>query len=269
MKAWDNIEFAEDDPEIRGIDNFEKSLGKLPEHVRKIRDLITGFEICHFKFERHLSYLKETISNLKASIDLADVGASHIRKGKDAWKKDATGRSRLGQEHVWILMKWLNEDSGIPDDIIRLDQEQQVSEWLGRRNPEKERLVRLLIARLLWDWESYEKYTTGEDHRELEYQVCRMDICHYAFPENLFQVLRGIGKLEPVKAFEGCGSFNSRTKDTARKEFEILNDSLKSILHSEQPGKDEMLKAWLTACLAKTLKEHVKLDSQINYSPKI
>lgn len=267
MKAWDNIEYAEGDPEIKGIDQLEESLGKLPEHVRKIRDLITGFEICHFKYERHLSYLKEAISNLQPPLNLEDVGANHIRKGMDAWKRDTTGRSKIGQEYVWMLKKWLGEDPGIPDDMVRPDQERQVSEWLGDRNPEKERLVRLLVARLLWDWESYEKFKTGGANEELEYQVCRMDICHYAFPDNLFRVLKGIGKLEPVEAFEGCGSFNSRIKDTASKEFEILNDSLKSILHSEQPGKNEMMKVWLTACLAKTLKEHIKLDSQINYSP--
>lgn len=265
MNAWQNIEIAGDDHEISGINKLEETLGEIPEEVLKIRNLITGFEVCHFKFERHIWYLKDAISKLMSPFDLEDVGANHIRKGEDAWKKDTTGRSRLGQEYVWILMKWLGEYPGIPEGMITSDQERQVTGWLGESHPEKERLVRLLIARLVWDWRSYEKLITDKNHKELEYQVCRMDICHYDFPENLIRVLKGIGKLEPAESFEGCGSFNPRIKDTARREFEILNDSLESIFDSEQPGKPEMMKAWLTACLAKTLKEQVKLESPLYY----
>jgi hypothetical protein len=267
MRAWDNVEISADDPEITGINKLEETLGELPGEVLKIRKLITGFEVCHSKFERHIGYLKEAISKLKSPFDLEDVGATHIRKGEDAWKKDSTGRSRLGQEYVWILQKWLGKDAGISDGMITPEQERQVTDWLGGSHPEKERLVRLLIARLVWDWESYEKLITDKDHKELEYQVCRMDICHYGFPENLNRVLKGIGKLEPAEAFEGCGSFNPQIEDTARKEFEILNDSLKFIFDSEQKGTQEMMKAWLTACLAKTLKEQVKLDSHIYFKP--
>jgi hypothetical protein len=267
MDPWANIEVPADDPEIGRIDRIHGSVGTIPGNVIQIRELISGFEVCHFKFQQHLIYLKEAISKLETSLTLEKIGANHIRNGEDAWRKDKTGRSRLGQEYIRAMKSWLGEDpgTGIKGGNQQLDR--QLQQWLGRPQPEKERLVRLLIARMLWDWKLYERFKSGEDNRELEYQVCRMDICHYDFPENLVRVIKAIGKLEPDDAFEGCGSFNLHIRSVAKQEFLVLNDSLKSLLSAELPSKQELMKAWLTACLAKTIKEQVKLTNQIHYSP--
>jgi hypothetical protein len=102
-----------------------------------------------------------------------------------------------------------------------------------------------------------------KDNKELEFQVCRIDICHYDFPNNLDSLLQGIGKMKPVKAFEGCGSSNPDIKKFVGKEFSVLNGSLKSIMSSRKPDKNELFKAWLFACLAKTLKEQVRLKKRV------
>ena len=57
MNSWSNIQISPQDPEIVKINNFEKKLGKLPNKVRQIRELITRFEVCHFKYQEHLSII--------------------------------------------------------------------------------------------------------------------------------------------------------------------------------------------------------------------
>ena len=140
---------------------------------------------------------------------------------------------------------------------------QQIKLWLGEKNSDKERLVRLLIARLIWDWKSYEELQHGEEFKELEHQACRMDVCHYCFPGNLGLLLKGIGELKAIEGLEGCGSFNSEIKIYIEEEFSVLMDLLFPMISVNQPDKNNSAKAWLIACLAKTLKEQVGLTQNI------
>jgi hypothetical protein len=69
MKAWSNIQISPQDPEIVKINNLEKKLGELPDKVYKIRELISRFEVCHFKYQQHLRKIKGSIIDLvKASL---------------------------------------------------------------------------------------------------------------------------------------------------------------------------------------------------------
>ncbi len=43
------------------------------------------------------------------------------------------------------------------------------------------------------------------------------------------------------------------------REFMILQDMLKSFLMNGKSNKKEKVRAWLTVCLAKTVKEQIKL----------
>jgi hypothetical protein len=250
MTAWRNIEISPDDSEIIKIDKFEKTLGPMPANIQQIRELITRFEVCHFKYQQHLKHIKDSIRDLKPGIDSEKIGASHLRNGPDACKQDKTGRSLLGQKYVSDLRGWLE---GKPNTL------------LGQKDPAKERLVRLLITRLLYDWKAYEELHKGGGNEELKLQVSSMDVCHYDFPKNMELLLQGIGQMKPVKGFGFCGSFNSGIKKYVEKEFSILNDSLKSV------GQDNnaRLRAWLTACLAKTLKTHVGLKKPLNKMPAL
>lgn len=264
MNAWSNIQVPADDIEIYKIDEIEKKLGKLPREVHKIRELITRFEVCHFKYQQHLKKIKNSIMNLQSDINTVKIGINHIKNGENAWKNDKTGRSIIGQQYVWGIKKWLGE---YPETEISKHYNkklgQQIMKWLGDKNPDKERLVRLLLARLVWDWESYEELQPGGEYKDLEFQACRMDICHYAFPKNLDLLLQGIGKMKAVEEFEGCGSFDSNIKAFVEKEFSNLNDLLKSLISTGESDKNESIKSWLIASLAKTLKEHVNLTKPV------
>ncbi|MBN2091889.1 hypothetical protein JW964_19895 [candidate division KSB1 bacterium] len=173
--------------------------------------------------------------------------------------KDKTGRSIPGQQYVNSLMKWLGDYSPENPDYFNNELNHDIAKWLGDKNPDKERIVRLLIARLTWDWKAYEKYQQENKFEELQLQVCRMDICHYAFPKHLNFLLQGIGRMEPINNFEGCGSFNTDIKTYIEEQFSILCDYLRSTRNNKNSNRDEKIQLWLIASLAKTLKEQVGL----------
>lgn len=265
MNAWSNIEISPQDPEITEIDKIEKTLGDIPGQIQQIRELITRFEVCHFKYQQHLQNLKESVLNLRPNTEPSKIGSNHIQKGKNAWKNDKTGRSLIGQQYLEALNNWLAPNTQVKDsEYNNKELGPQVTNWLGDKNSDKKRLVRLLKARLIWNWKSLEKLQQGEKNKEIELQVCRIDVCHYAFPKNLNLLLKGIGEMRPIKAFEGCGSFTSEIKILVEKEFSILNDTLKSLTSGNQSDKNELVKVWLFFCLAKTLKEQVGLKQPIH-----
>ena len=264
MKTWSNIEISSQDPEIIRIDQFEKKIGRLSGKVLQIRELITRLEACHFKYQDHLQKIRNSILKLEPQINPAIIGMNHPQKGENAWKGDKTGRSKTGQQYIHAIKKWLADESQTDDtagDVYRT--ELMIKAWLGEKNAEKTRLVRLLAARLKWDWKAYEELQQGGFYKELELQVCRMDICHYYFPANLNIMLQAIGVMKPVKAFEGCGSFNNDIKSFLEKEFSLLNKQLQSFMDKGRSDKNEMIRAWLTACLAKTIKEQVHLTEPV------
>jgi hypothetical protein len=262
MSSWSNIEISSQDSEINEIDKLERTLGNLSVNVKKIRELITRFEVCHFKYQQHFKNIKDSILNLKPIVEPTQIGANHISKGKDVLKNDKTGRSILGQQYLYALMNWL-DDPEENLDYFNNELTQQITKWLGDKNPDKERLVRLLVARLIWDWKSYEEYQHKGEYKELEIQACRMDICHYAFPKHLDLLLQGIGRMEPIDNLEGCGSFNINIQTYVEEQFSILCDYLKSNANKKNSEQNEKIKLWLIACLAKTLKEQVGLKKSL------
>lgn len=266
MNSWSNIEISPQDSEIIKINDFGKRLGELPDKVNRIRELITRFEVCHFKYKLHLKKIKDSITELNPNVDTTKIGINHIQHGEGVLNSDTTGKSLIGQQYVWALKEWLN-DNGNNEISYKYDKklEQQISKWLGDKNPDKLQLVKLLIARLTWDWAAYEKLQQGGKYKDIESQASRMDICHYAFPKNVNLLLKGIGQMKAVKEkrFEGCGSFNTEIKAFLEKEFLELNDTLKSFEVNNGLSKNDLLKIWLILCLAKTIKENIKISIPI------
>jgi len=219
--------------------------------------------VCHFKYKQHFKYINISILNLNPSVKPTQIGVNHISKGRNDVNKDKTGRSILGQQYVNSLLKWLGDYSRDNYNYLNDKLSERITKRLGHKNPDKERLVRLLIARLIWDWKSCEEYQQGREYKELELQVCRMDICHYAFPEHLDLLLQGIGKMEPIDNFEGCGSFNTDIKTYVKKQFSVLCNYLKFNSNKKKLEPNEKIKLWLVACLTKTLKEQVGLKKSL------
>lgn len=266
MKAWSNIQISPLDTEIVKINTIEKKLGELPDKVIKIRALITRFEVCHFKYQQHLKKIKDSIIDLEPTVEIEKIGSNHIQHGEHVLNNDTTGKSFVGQQYVWAIKEWLDENTKdeLPENYDK-KLGQKIQKWLGDKNPDKIRLARLLLARLTWNWKSYEKLQQGGKFKDLEYQACRLDICHYAFPKNLNLLLRGLGHMKAVedKNFEGCGSYNNDIKAFLKQEFLDLNDAIKSLKINHSTTKNNLMKAWLFACLNKTIKENIDISIPI------
>jgi len=271
MKAWSNIEVPGNDIEIIAIDKCEHALGKIPRNALKVRELITGFEVCHFKFREHLQHIRNSIILLKPYTDLRKIGSSHLRHGENAWKSDKTGRSLTGRQYVSALNDWLGDKALTWTDETPADKDslayattlnRKVKTWLGPANPYKTSLVSLLRARLLWDWDAYEKLKKSDDD-ELENQVCRIDICHYKFPKNLNSLLQAIGRNAPVKDFEGCGSCNRDIKKIVTHEYDDLTAMIDQLSREKPAAKTTPVKKWLIFCLLKTLKAQTGLNRPV------
>lgn len=264
MNTWSNISVSSQDLEIIKINEFEAKLGKLPDNVCKIRELITRHEVCHFKYQQHIKKIKDSIVNFEPEVAPDKIGMNHIQHGENAWEKDSTGKSILGQQYVWAIKDWL-DDLHSKRTADKYDKELglKIKKWLGDKNEDKIRLARLLLARLTWDWKLYEEMLNGGKHKELEWQICRMDICHYAFPSNLERLLQGLGEMRSMENFEGCGSFNDSIKKFVEKELIALNDLFKSLYNKNSSDKNIQIKIWLIACLIKTLKVQVELSDPL------
>ena len=272
MNPWSNIEVSSQDIEIAVIDKFESTLDNIPTPVHKIRELITRFEVCHFKYKQHLKHIDESITNLEPYTDPGKIGSNHIKQGRNAWENDLTGRSLIGQQYLWLLQNWLakTNQQPIPDQYDN-NLDLNVSKWLGIKTPDKERIVQLLIARLTYDWESYEKLQLGGEFKDLEYQTCRMDICHYAFPKHLDSLLQAIGEMKPFKNMEGCGSFDTVIRASVEEKFSelcYLIQDMTKIANNKIRNKNDQIKVWLYACFAKTLKEQIGITKSIPKLPQ-
>ena len=94
-----------------------------------------------------------------------------------------------------------------------------------------------------------------------------MDICHYAVPKNLDLVIQGIGRMKAItkNKFEGCGSYNIEIKVYLENEFLTINNELRSLKSQKPLDREHLIKAWLTACLAKTIKENINISVPIIY----
>jgi hypothetical protein len=257
MDSWHNIIISKNDPEIIEINKLENEFEVVSTSVKAVRQLITKFEICHFKYTIHYDYILRSIEFLSPFVDPDSIGSSHPRKGPDSWKKNKTGHSRTAQIYIDALQLWLNPKSlTVFDSHIRVIQimEAHITELLNERNNEKEKLVELLIKRLLW-----------RPMDRLQDQIERTDICHYTFPDNIERVLAGIGSLAPAEDFQGCGSYNSKIK----REVSVWFLQLCMWINGEPGYLDRVLgkrnnaKIWLATCLAKTLKEQVSLINKL------
>ena len=186
LKEWANINPSGTDRELHYIYYIEQKISFVSKNIKVIRNLITRFEICHFKCERHIQRIIEAIGTMNPGLNPESIGYKHPKTGNNNWFKELTGRSRLGQEYIRILRMWLYGEKYSDDFAIDVSQSllNRVFDNLGIRNEIKLALVEALIDRLLWNFEKGRKKLPSE-FEELRLQIDRTDICHYSFPVNL------------------------------------------------------------------------------------
>lgn len=264
LPPWSNLVLQPDDEEITWIHQLERQAMPIPPVAAAIRELITRFEICHFKAERHIARIVEAIGTLSLDFKPANIGQAHPKSGESAWQGEKTGRSRQGQEFIWALQMWLDDAHASDKDHRRVPSAflEEVTRALGPCDARKRLLVSALLNRLL--------LRAGRQPLPPELggfwePVERTDICHYAFPSNLWQMLGSVGKLEPPSDFAGCGSCDDAQRRMAQEHFRALCAWLRAEpgLLENRLGNRSPVKTWLVASLAKTLKEQVCLSETL------
>jgi hypothetical protein len=185
-------------------------------------------------------------------------------KAESIWRNDKTGQNFLGQQYLWALLNWLADLPRVPEsDYCSRELRRQVSIWLGPKNPEKTRFIRIMISKLTYDWKSLKKLQHKGEYKLLEYQTSQIDIFHHAFPKNLDALLERIGGINPLTEPEERNSIDREDKTRIEHEFLILCHYINSDAppHNFMPlDKDDLIKVWLITSLTKTLKEQSGLN---------
>ncbi len=263
IEEWPNIEYDTGDPEIQKIDQLGLMLEPKPENVTKIRSLIKHFEVCHFKYKHHIDIINTSIDLLVPQVDPETIGIKHPRKNDTDTDSVTNKRNKTGRMYINLLRLWLDNEELEDTDPHAISMFNDIQKWLGERAPEKIRNVQMLIVRLTWDWESLEEINKVHMNRELEDQIMKVDICHYAFQGNLKSLIKAIGKNQPADDFEGCASCSEKRRPYFEKEFRFLLKKCKKLEQSLQSGGNSLMKAWLRLSFAKVIKEQINLSEEM------
>jgi hypothetical protein len=208
-----------------------------------IQNVISNFETCHFQRDNHklpdFNYMPASGSNLR---------------------KDKAGRSLLGQQYVWALVNWLAaypqlRMKGYSDNDIYMN----VSAWLGNKTPQKENLVRMIVAKLTFGWKSLKRLGRRTSNKGLAYFAHTTDIWQYTFPKELDKLLQEIGKVEAeINVLSEKGVINSAEKTIIENEFIILCNLMNSgtaINFNGFADENDFINIWLISSITKTLKD--------------
>jgi hypothetical protein len=225
-----------------------------------IHDVFSKFETSQFQFKRNNQSPLKSISGPESQrIDNKPEPDSSL-KNENALRKDKTGRYFLGQQYVWALINWLADYpplnlSGFFSNEIYTN----VSTWLGNKTPQKEKLVRIIVAKLTHDWKSLKRFNHSSENKGLAYFAYSMEIWNITFPEKLDLLLQDIGKIEaknidPNKSH----SIDKDEKTNIEKEFAIICNLMNSgtVINSNSLiDKNDLIKNWLIASITTTLKD--------------
>jgi hypothetical protein len=234
----------------------------------EIHELIAKFEVCNVKYQQYLERLKRSDSRSHPIDDLHMPNLKPDSKNEVGWRKDKTGRCLMGQQYLWALLNWLTDYPSVDaSDYFNNNLSRQVLYWLGDKNPEKEKIVRLLIAGMTSDWYSYKRLQHGIKNKKLKYEISRIDIFNYTFPDYLDNLIINIGDIKPDMEPGEYGKVTTDTKTIIEDEFIVLCNYLKSKNFSIDHlnlSKNEVLQLWLIASLTKSLKGKVGLAGLLN-----
>jgi hypothetical protein len=263
------------DSEITAIDEMEDRIAPIGANVTKIRELISGLELCHHKADRWVYNIIDAI------------GAGETTKGLGSRSPDQQHRN----ETVWqnacaALAAWCagcpSAKVDLPIDTIPAS---RTLHGLGERSPLKEWQVQRVIERIRsaihWPWSATDPaaqyvwllLSAGEyelaylDHCPEHYQehedfwrttvrtvihdtengaeaslslglaIDMLMPCHWRFVENLGIVLAAIGgMLNAEQPFAACG--RNITLLPIRRRMEIVSNTLRVFVGDPDPDQE-------------------------------
>jgi hypothetical protein len=231
--------------------------------MQLLQDGIVKFETNRFQYQLNILCHPETSQGQISDITDNKQDADTFQHNGTALRMDKSGRSALGQQYVWALVNWLADYPRLSvvghsnNDIYR-----KVPGWLGTRSTEKEKLVRIIIAKLTHDWKSLKIINPGTVNKGLAYFANSVDIWQYTFPKMLDRLLLNIGKIElKTGNLYEISEIGKVAKTNIENEFSIICNLISSgndIMYGIA-DKNELIKIWLMASITKTLKAQTTL----------
>jgi hypothetical protein len=222
-----------------------------------IHDGISKFETSQFQYEQFNQ--NQLISGPESQRIDNKLEQDISLKNENALRKDKTGRYLLGQQYVWALINWLADYpplnlSGFFSNEIYTN----VSNWLGNKSPQKEKLVRIVVAKLTHDWKSLKKFNHISENKRLSSFAYSMEIWNITFPEKLDLLLHDIGKIESKI------SDPNRDYDVEKDERTIIENEFSVLCNFMNSGnclaeKNDLVKTWLMSNIKRSLKDQTSL----------
>lgn len=246
--CWANCALSPD-AEILAIDRMEDELAGVPEGARRVRSLISTFELCHHDAAHRMNNILDAIEALDTAKGHGTRPASREHPAERSWR-DAMIRVRQRAATVDPLRRWQLER--VAEKIHSVLDPAQPYTWLllcddgGTRATCPDAYVR--------EEEYWLATITTMIHDPAELSLAlAIDMlwpCHWNFEVNLQIVLDAIdGDLHPTTHFTACGRHIEMTP--LRTHVERTCASLRDV------GEPDSVRRWLAASFDKTLRLHL------------
>lgn len=274
-RSWWRNCALEADSEILNIDRMEDDIAPIGTNVSRIRELISGLELCHHKADRWVHNIIEAIGTGKTKKGLGTRSPGRHHPAEKSW-----------QNACAALSAWCAGRSGAKVDLsIDTVPASRLLACLGERSPLKEWQVQRVIekirtaihwpqscgdpaAQYVWilfsggEYESIYRSRCPEhysEHADFWLRTVRTIVhdtengseaelslglaidmlwpCHWKFVDNLQIVLEAIGgRLHPEEPFAACG--RNITLLPIRDRMEIVSNTLKVFCNDPQVNRN-------------------------------
>ncbi len=242
--CWVNCALTTD-PEIEAINEMENALGEMPEGVRRVRALVSTFELCHHDAAHRIDNILDAIDVLDTDRGFGTRPGDREHPAERAWREaiahvegraanaDPLRRWQLEriagkirsvldptQPYVWLLLR----DDGSYQDTCPDAYLPDEQHWLATVETmlhDPEELSLALAIDMLWP-------------------------CHWRFDEGLWILLDAVdGELCPETPFAACGRNIEMTPLRDRVE--------QTCTRLREVGEPGSAQRWLAASFARTL----------------
>lgn len=244
LRSWWRNCALEPDPEIREIDRMEDGLVPLDPGVARVRELISGFELCHHKAERWIRNIIEAIGLGRSAKGLGTRPTGQWHPAETVWQSacDAlsawcrgdsdtlaglsighvpaaqllSGLGECSSLKVWQVQRVIEKIRSVIGWPQASDHPATAYQWLLLGGGEYEADYRSQCPARHRDHEEYWLATARTIIRDTHHG-CDAELslglaidmlwpCHWDFVANLQIVLDAIGgQLRPERPFAACG----------------------------------------------------------------
>jgi hypothetical protein len=219
MEEWASAGWREPDEEIRRLHARRLALGELPPDAVIMRQVMSGLEICHYRWEQHVENLIRSIA----------AGGLVSEWGSKRPEREERLRAYHSAVKAWYSGKSEEEARAADPEAAKIMA--RVYDSLGAPNEAKKALVKIMLTgaegraaeHLLekGDWGAQALVGgapptpgPGEEQPKMMGEYITLHLtqqgfvpnpCHITFFENYEALLESIGEGEMVEWFKGCG----------------------------------------------------------------